>query len=247
MCVWQCGSGPFTCSLYSTTPSAVAAADGSLVPEHYVTRRSDRFSTSDSDPDVNCTPLGKDRVSCPAPGRLFDKIELSENSNATRHLFHLWQSTRSGEYVEVELVFCWPVTIGAMTWYFWQDAVAFAPPSDWTVTAMAENGSNISQAIAGVGQSSGLRYPVEIDNISGFPAARHWRIIIPLHPTEWLFLYEVSINGKVERIGECKYRQEQCRYATSVALFGRCCIQAMPCAQMQQSPLSTMGVILCML
>lgn len=242
MCVSRCGSAPFTCSLYSAAPSAVTAADGSLVPERYVTRKSDLFDSSDSDPDVNCTPQGIDKVSCPAPGRLFDKMEPSENSNATRHMFHLWQSTGSGGYVDLELVFCWPVTITAMTWYFRQDDYVDAPrsPEEWSVTAVAENGSSISQSIGGEGQSAGSRYPVQIDNISGFPAARHWRIVIPLLQTQWLFLSEISITGKVERIGECNYRQGN-------ADMLHCLEGAAYSRAMFANAAVTTGVILCML
>ena len=200
----QCGSGLLPV-LYTAAPSTVTTADGSLVPERYVTRRSNRFDSSDPEPDINCTPQGSNSVSCPAPGRLFDDVKPSANTNATRHLFHVWRSTESGDYVEVELVFCWPVTISAMTWYFWLDNDAYSPSSNWSITAVSENGKNISQYIDVSGGSISSSFIADVDEISGFPAARRWHIVIPLPANQGLFLYEVSIAGKVERICECKY------------------------------------------
>ena len=226
----------FNMFLYSAAPSTVTTADGSLVPERYVTRRSNRFDSSDPDPDMNCTPQGSNSVSCPAPGRLFDDVEPPANSNATRHLFHVWRSTKSGDYVEVELVFCWPVTISAMTWYFWQDSDAYSPSTNWSITAVSENGKNISQYIDGSGRSISSSVVVDFDETSGFPAARRWHIVIPLHANQGLFLYEVSITGKVERIGECKYMDNGMQIGLFSHIVWKVLRAVMPCSlQMLQS------------
>lgn len=189
-------------------PFVVTAAKDSLVPERYIITKSDPRNGTDTDLDANCTPHGDVSVSCPGRdgGRLFDKMGPS-SMNANWKMSHHWRPSQSGEDVQVELVFAWPVTISETTWNFFLGMNSgFPPSSNWSVTAIAENGrDNISQYIAGSHKSVGPSYIVNMSNFDGFPASRRWRFIIPLPASNELFLYEVSISGKVEQIGECRY------------------------------------------
>ena len=149
-----------------------------------------------------------DTVSCPGRdgGRLFDMVEASSNTDMKWKISHHWQESKRSE-VQVELLFSCPVTVSAMTWYFFQDSNALPPASaNWSVTAVGENGRDgISQYITSAHRSAGVTTSFNMSHISGFPASRHWHIIIPMPLSKWLFLYEVGISGKTEQIGEGKY------------------------------------------
>ena len=189
------------------SPSAVTdAAEGPLVPVRYIITKSDQYIDADTDPDLTCTPQDNLTASCPGrDGRLFDMVDSSRITNMKWKISHHWQSSEGSENVHVELVFSCPVTISAMTWHFFQDSDAHVPSSsNWSVTAIAPNGTDTSQFIKGMPTSQGEAFKLIMSNISGFPASTHWRIIIPLpSPSNWLFLNELDILGElVNRIGE---------------------------------------------
>ena len=210
----------------------MTAVEDPLVPECYIITKSDPYNDNDTAPDANCMTHGTNTVSCPGRdgGRLFDMVEPYSNTDMKWKISHHWQASDERREVQVELLFSCPVNISAMTWHFFQDSNALPPYSaNWSVTAVGENGRDgISQYITAAHRSAGMTTSFSMSSISGFTASRQWHVIIPMPPSQWLFLYEVGISGKMERIGEGKHIMHTRTFScnSSVALPGRCCIYA---------------------